>query len=100
MLVCRPQSCLRDRYLLDSLYTSIGHSTLVAINPHKYVGVNSDASLASYSSDYRNTEERRDPMPPHVFGTAGKAYFDMRRTSRDQSILMRSVHVHDLLRRG
>lgn len=84
-----PQACLRDRYLLDILYTSLGPSSLVAINPHKFVNINSDQVLGSYGHDYRNTEETRDHLPPHIFGIAGKAYFDMRRTGRDQSILMR-----------
>ncbi|CED82854.1 glycosyltransferase family 2 protein [Phaffia rhodozyma] len=81
-------ACLRDRYLLDLIYTSLGPSALVAINPHKFINANSDQTLASYSKDYRNTQEMRDILPPHIFGLAGKAYFDMRRTGRDQSILM------------
>jgi hypothetical protein len=85
------QACLRDRYLLDSLYTSLGPSSLVAINPHKFVHANSDSTLANYGQDHRNTEDGRDVLPPHVFALAGNAYFDMRRTGRDQSILMRSV---------
>lgn len=76
---------------MDLIYTSLGPASLVAINPHKFVHTNSDASLATYGQDYRNTEDGRDVLPPHIFGLAQKAYFDMRRTGRDQSILMRSV---------
>lgn len=52
---------------------------------------NSDSTLANYGQDHRNTEDARDVLPPHVFALAGRAYFDMRRTGRDQSVLMRSV---------
>lgn len=83
------QACLRDRYLLDLLYTSLGPSSLVAINPHKFIHANSDQTLSNYAQDHRNTEQGRDFLPPHVFQLAGKAYFDMTRTGRDQSILMR-----------
>lgn len=76
---------------MDLIYTALGPSSLVAINPHKVVHANSDATLALYGQDYRNTEEGRDVLPPHIFGMAEKAYFDMRRTGRDQSILMRCV---------
>jgi chitin synthase len=82
---------------MDLIYTSLGPASLVAINPHKFVHTNSDATLATYGQDYRNTEDGRDVLPPHIFGLAQKAYFDMRRTGRDQSILMRfavpSVHL-------
>lgn len=81
-------ACLRDRFLKDSIYTALGSSALVAMNPHKYVSCNSDASLANYAHEYRDTTQPRAALhPPHIFQLANNAYYNMRRTSQDQSIL-------------
>lgn len=81
-------ACLRDRFLKDSIYTSLGSSALVAMNPHKYVSSNSDASLANYAHEYRDTTQPKAALhPPHIFQLSNNAYYNMRRTSQDQSIL-------------
>ncbi|KAI0315785.1 glycosyltransferase family 2 protein [Amylostereum chailletii] len=81
-------SCLRERFLSDNIYTNIGTSSLVAVNPHKYVPSNADSVMHKYAAEYRNTIEGVDRLPPHIFQLANNAYYHMRRTTQDQSILL------------
>lgn len=81
-------SCLRERFLQDIIYTNLGTSAVVALNPHKYVGSNADAVLMQYCAEYRDTAEEKTYKAPHVFQLASNAYYHMRRTGQDQSILI------------
>ena len=81
-------SKLRDRFMSDVIYTAVGTSALVALNPHKYVTSNADSTLVEYAAEYRETTEEKQHLPPHIFQLANNAYYHMRRTSQDQSILM------------
>lgn len=80
-------ACLRERFLTDTVYTAIGSSGIVSLNPHKYVPSNSDAVLATYAHEYRDTAPTKAINPPHIFQLANNAYYNMRRTNQDQSIL-------------
>ncbi|KXN87631.1 Chitin synthase 8 [Leucoagaricus sp. SymC.cos] len=81
-------ACLRERFMADTIYTDIGSCGLVALNPHKYVPSNADSILHKYAAEYRDTSEHKPaPLPPHVFQLANNAYYHMRRTAQDQSIL-------------
>jgi chitin synthase len=82
-------SCIRERFMSDNIYTYIGTSALVAINPHKYVPTNSDSVMHKYAAEHRDTSEGREVLPPHIFQLANNAYYHMRRTSQDQSLLIR-----------
>ncbi|KAG8923717.1 hypothetical protein FRC02_010963 [Tulasnella sp. 418] len=81
-------ACLRERFLQDNIYTNIGSNAVVAVNPHKYVTSNADAVLMQYCAEYRDTAEEKTYKPPHVFQLAANAYYHMRRTTQDQSILI------------
>ncbi|TCD65299.1 hypothetical protein EIP91_002824 [Steccherinum ochraceum] len=81
-------SCLRERFMADTIYTNVGSSALVAVNPHKYVPSNSDSILHKYAAEYRDTTPTRIPLPPHIFQLANNAYYHMRRTTQDQCILL------------
>ncbi|KAG8895612.1 hypothetical protein FRB99_000429, partial [Tulasnella sp. 403] len=81
-------ACLRERFLQDNIYTNLGSSALVAVNPHKYVTSNADSVLMQYCAEYRDTAEEKTYKPPHVFQLASNAYYHMRRTGQDQSILI------------
>lgn len=80
-------SCLRERFLNDQIYTRIGSHVLVALNPHKYVASNSDAVMLKYAAEYRDTSGEKTQDNPHMFQLANNAYYHMRRTGQDQSIL-------------
>ena len=84
-------ACLRERFMSDSIYTGIGSSCLVALNPHKYVSSTSDAILQKYASEYRDSSEHKEYQPPHIFQLANNAYYHMRRTTQDQCILLTCV---------
>jgi len=84
-------SCLRERFMTDNIYTNIGSSGLVALNPHKYVPTNADSVLQKYAAEYRDTSGHKEPLPPHIFQMANNAYYHMRRTTQDQCILFRCV---------
>lgn len=86
-------SCIRERFMSDTIYTNIGSSALVAVNPHKYIPSNSDAVLHKYAAEYRDTSPGKTPLPPHIFQLANNAYYHMRRTTQDQSILLTCVAV-------
>jgi chitin synthase len=81
-------SCLRERFLADNIYTAIGSSVLVSLNPYKFVGSNADSTLTSYAVEYRDTAEEKTYRPPHMFQLANNAYYHMRRTGQDQNILI------------
>ncbi|KAF8121277.1 P-loop containing nucleoside triphosphate hydrolase protein [Boletus edulis] len=81
-------TCLRERFMSDTIYTNIGSSALVAVNPHKYVASNADSLLQKYAAYYRDTTENKTPLPPHIFQLANNAYYHMRRTIQDQSLIM------------
>lgn len=85
-------STLRERFLSDQPYTSLGSNTLVAVNPHKYVACNSDSVLQEYAAEYRSTDGQGGraggkELGPHVFRLANDAYYNMRRTGQDQSVV-------------
>ena len=82
-------ACIRERFMADNIYTSIGTSALVAVNPHKYIPSNSDSILQKYAAEYRDTTPSKIPLPPHIFQLANNAYYHMRRTAQDQCILLR-----------
>jgi chitin synthase len=84
-------SCLRERFMSDHVYTRIGSSALVAINPHKYVPTNADSVLHKYAAEYRDTSDTKEVLPPHIFQLANNSYYHMRRTTQDQCILFRYI---------
>ena len=84
-------SCLRERFLSDTIYTRVGSSALVAVNPNKYVPSNADSVMHKYAGEYRAAQPDKAQQPPHIFQLANNAYYHMRRTTQDQSILLASV---------
>ncbi|CDS01674.1 hypothetical protein [Sporisorium scitamineum] len=84
-------SVLRDRFYSGLPYTALSDSILVSVNPYASSGNrNSDDTLREYTRDYRETNKqlRGAALPPHIFAHACNAYFYMRRTGQDQSLLM------------
>ncbi|KAI0049900.1 glycosyltransferase family 2 protein [Auriscalpium vulgare] len=81
-------SCLRERFLSDTIYTNVGTSALVAVNPHKYVPSNADSVMQKYAAEHRSTHPEKERLPPHIFQLANNAYYHMRRTTQDQSIIL------------
>ena len=74
--------------MTDSIYTKFGTSALVAVNLHKYVSTNSDSAMHKHTAEYRDVSVGKEALP-HIFQLANHAYYHMRRTSQDQSVLLR-----------
>ncbi|KJA23760.1 glycosyltransferase family 2 protein [Hypholoma sublateritium FD-334 SS-4] len=81
-------ACLRERFMTDTIYTSVGTSGLIALNPHKYVSSNADSILHKYAAEYRDSSEHHERLSPHIFQMANDAYYHMRRTTQDQCIVL------------
>ncbi|CAH1759161.1 10719_t:CDS:2 [Entrophospora sp. SA101] len=79
---------LRERYQSNLIYTRINSSVLVSINPYKTLPIFSDSTVQEYVVDYKDTSGQRTELPPHAFQIASNAYFHMRRTNQDQSIII------------
>ncbi|KAG0150342.1 hypothetical protein CROQUDRAFT_88135 [Cronartium quercuum f. sp. fusiforme G11] len=90
---------LKGRFLSDLPYIWLSPRSIVALAANKNVTINSDQSLNAYATDWRDcSEDRRQRVEqeagygygtgPHVWALAGKAYYYMRRTGGDQSILI------------
>jgi len=84
-----PSTHLCEHFMADNIYTSTGSSSLVAVNPHKYVASNADSILQKYAAGYRDMAENEVPLPPHIFQLSNSAYYHMRRTAQDQSLIIR-----------
>ncbi|TFK68107.1 hypothetical protein BDN72DRAFT_879221 [Pluteus cervinus] len=99
-------SCLRERYMSDIIYTRIGPSAIIALNPHKPISSGDSLSREYISRYYVSTSttvapetkegvaegiksdgDGKEVLPPHVYELAVNAYYDMRRTNQDQSII-------------
>lgn len=96
-------NAIRTRFLQDKIYTRIRNATLVVVNPYKDI---IGTSLAQVSEQYLN--EYKEParggtnnnnstsssqlLDPHIFQHVNQAYFHMRRSGRDQSMIFRHVY--------
>ncbi|KIK21002.1 hypothetical protein PISMIDRAFT_655847, partial [Pisolithus microcarpus 441] len=54
---------------------------------HKYVSSNADSILHKYAAEYWDTSPGKSCLHPHVFQLTSNAYYHMRHTAQDQSIL-------------
>lgn len=82
-------ACLRERFMADAIYTNIGSSCMVSLNPHKYVASNADSIMLKYAAEHRDTSGHKEALPPHIFQLANNAYYHMKRTTQDQCIILR-----------
>nr|ABB70410.1 hypothetical chitin synthase class V [Puccinia graminis] len=91
---------LKSRFLSDLPYLWLSPRCLISLALNKNSPVNSDQSLNAYASDWWDcSEDRRKRVEnesgqgfgsgPHIWALAGKAYYYMRRTGGDQSIITR-----------
>lgn len=74
---------LNDRFSKENIYTKIGESILVAVNPYRQLDLNSDESAREYGNAVKDGSDRG----PHIFETAASAYYNMLRSKQDQSIM-------------
>ncbi|KAI9298387.1 hypothetical protein K502DRAFT_362414 [Neoconidiobolus thromboides FSU 785] len=72
----------------DTPYSSIGNSVLINLNPGKALQIyNDDIAELHAEQGYKNFDDSFEPLPPHIFGLATKAYLHLRRLGEDQSFV-------------
>ncbi|KAJ5424567.1 Myosin tail 2 [Penicillium cf. griseofulvum] len=72
---------LKLRFEHDEIYTYIGH-VLVSVNPFRDLGIYTDNVLDSYRG------KNRLEVPPHVFGVAESAYYNMKSYKDNQCVII------------
>lgn len=79
-------ACLKSAFQNNVIYSRIGDSALVAINPYKTLPLQS----IQYVAEYKDTgSELLEPLPAHIFKLTNQAYLHMRRTGIDQSLILK-----------
>ncbi|KAJ3414709.1 hypothetical protein HDV05_006146 [Chytridiales sp. JEL 0842] len=73
---------LRDRFAQDIMYTRVGHSSLIAVNPFKTL-----PGGGARSSAYELDAISDGDASPHPYEIAAAAYLHMVRATEDQAIL-------------
>ncbi|KAI9140628.1 chitin synthase-domain-containing protein [Paraphysoderma sedebokerense] len=74
-------------------YTSVGSTVLVAVNSNDEAivkNISDDALQKSWHKDYKDTNEQsiEKAKPPHIWGIVNSAYLNLRRTGKDQAIII------------
>lgn len=73
---------LRDRYMKDKIFTYIGSSVLVSVNPFKDLGDNSSAVRRNYIN------REQGEMPPHIYAFADRSLRTLVANNESQSIIV------------
>lgn len=87
-------SALHMRFKRDLPYTRIGAHHLIVVNTYKPMESLNDASLNQYAATvYRDLDTTNQPqLQPHIYDLAARIYYQLRRASEDQSIVLRYRH--------
>ncbi|KAJ3056155.1 hypothetical protein HK097_007879 [Rhizophlyctis rosea] len=78
---------IRDRYARNQVFTRIGATTVLAVNPVKTLESFSDNTSNEYAKWAKDTSEDKQPLPAHIFDLAASAFNHMLRNQQDQSII-------------
>ncbi|KAA1466721.1 hypothetical protein DENSPDRAFT_831600 [Dentipellis sp. KUC8613] len=87
---------LQARFRSDYPYTRINASHLVVVNPYKALANTNENSAREYEERcYKDTTlplpGSSQPLPPHLYDIAAKAYLLMRRRNQSQSVVFRGI---------
>lgn len=78
-------SNIKKRYTLDKIYTFIGGSILIAVNPYSILPIFSLQIMNSYHSAGRLSLHT---LSPHIFSITAAAYFNLKEERTNQSIII------------
>ncbi|KAJ3039984.1 hypothetical protein HDV00_011539 [Rhizophlyctis rosea] len=78
---------IRERYARNQVFTRIGATTILAVNPVKTLESFSDSTSNQYAEWNKDTSEDKQPLPAHIFDLAASAFNHMLRNQQDQSIV-------------
>ncbi|KND03454.1 uncharacterized protein SPPG_00937 [Spizellomyces punctatus DAOM BR117] len=78
---------LKDRYSRNQIFTRIGASALVVVNPVKTLESFSDGTSSQYAAWAKDTSEEKVPLPAHIFDLASSVFYHMLRNQQDQSVV-------------
>ncbi|KAG2177395.1 hypothetical protein INT44_007906 [Umbelopsis vinacea] len=84
-------SVLHMRFKRDLPYTRIGAHHLIVVNTYKPVESLNDASLNQYAATIYRDLENTEQLQPHIYDLAARVYYQLRRASEDQSIVLSGV---------
>jgi chitin synthase len=85
-------SALHLRFKRNLPYTRLGPHHLIVVNCYKPIESLNDASLCQYADAvYRDLDNKEQPLllQPHIYDLAARIYYQLRRASEDQSIVLR-----------
>lgn len=82
---------LKERFLEGIHYTYLNSSVLISLNSFRNDYKNSDQVLSEWRQEFTDCgrEGVRGTLSNHLWNISTKAYYYMRRTGQDQSILLR-----------
>jgi chitin synthase len=78
---------IRDRYQQGQVYTRVGSTAIVAVNPIKPIDSSSDVTSKNYVDWVKDTGSDKQAMPAHVFDLASSVFLHMLREQQDQSVI-------------
>lgn len=84
-------SILKNRFLEGIHYTSLSSSILLSVNPfNQDQARNSDQVLNEWREEFSDCgkEGVKNTLSNHLWSSSNKAYYYMKRTGQDQSILV------------
>jgi chitin synthase len=81
---------ISDRFNNYNVYTNIGSSCLISVNPGRQLGINDTQTSEEYVLSYKCKENDniQGKLNPNIFELTNRAYFSMRRTGNDQTVIL------------
>lgn len=80
---------LKLSFSKNQIYTQLGSTALIILNPKRALESSSDATSLQYLQHSKNTAPTKLPLPPHLFALADQVWTRMVNEHQDQSILIR-----------
>lgn len=80
---------IRTRYAKDVIYTHIGASAVLSVNPNKTLASSSDAAVIAHCVYASDTSPEKGKRAAHLFDIGESCYRHMRNDKQDQSVIIK-----------